>query len=170
LSDHWREIDKAGEEIAMKVLLFRKSYDSLIEHARAMLPEEACGLIAGHDRPDGVREIVRVYGLTNTDHSPEHFSIDPKEHLLAIRDMRARGLRPLGNWHSHPVTPSRPSDEDIRLAYNKEASYLIVSLADEEPVLHAFHIEDGTSKTEELQVVSGSGQEGDLLWQLITLH
>ena len=27
---------------------------------------------------------------------------------------------PLGNWHSHPESPSRPSDEDKRLAYDSQ--------------------------------------------------
>ena len=48
---------------------------------------------------------------------------------------------PLGNWHSHPESPSRPSDEDKRLANDSKASYLILSLAEEEPVLNSFHIE-----------------------------
>ena len=120
-------------------------------------PDEACGLIAGEDREDGVREIRKVYLLTNTDHTNEHFSIDPKEQLQAIKDMRASGLKPLGNWHSHPETPSRPSEEDKRLANDSRASYLILSLADEaHPVLNAFHIEtaDGekTVRKEELTV------------------
>ena len=45
--------------------------------------------------------------------------MDPKEQLKAIKDMRANGLTPLGNWHSHPETPARPSQEDIRLAYDR---------------------------------------------------
>ena len=107
----------------------------------AQRPDEACGLIAGADREDGVREIKKVYLLTNTDHTNEHFSIDPKEQLQAVKDMRSIGLKPLGNWHSHPESPSRPSEEDKRLANDSRASYLILSLAEEgKPVLNAFHI------------------------------
>ena len=63
--------------------------------------------------------------------------------------MRANGLRPLGNWHSHPESPSRPSEEDKRLANDSGASYLILSLMEEDdPVLNAFHIESaGGEKT-----------------------
>ena len=87
--------------------------------------------------------IEEVYILTNIDHTNEHFSIDPREQLSAIKDMRSKGLKPLGNWHSHPETPSRPSEEDKRLANDSKASYLILSLEKEdEPVLNAFHIED----------------------------
>ena len=97
--------------------------------------------------------IKKVYLLTNIEHSNEHFSLDPKEQLAAIKDMRAEGLVPLGNWHSHPESPSRPSDEDKRLAYDKTASYMILSLMNrDEPVLNSFHIEGTDSTKEELVI------------------
>ena len=92
----------------------------------------------------------KVYILTNTDHAEEHFTLDPKEQLAAVKDMRVNGLVPLGNWHSHPVSPSRPSDEDKRLAYDSKASYLILSLMEETPVLNSFHVENNEASKEEL--------------------
>lgn len=92
--------------------------DEIAKYAKAHLPEEACGLIAGSEDENG-RLITKVYYLTNTDHAEDHFTMDPKEQLAAIKDMRANGLKPLGNWHSHPSSPSRPSDEDIKLAYDQ---------------------------------------------------
>ena len=86
------------------------------------------------------------------DASPEHFSLEPREQLAAVKDMRARGLRPLGNYHSHPATPARPSAEDIRLALDPAATYLILSLAGAEPVLKAFRIESGQVREEVLTV------------------
>lgn len=142
----------------MRIEINRSDYEKIYEHALKERPDEACGLIAGEDREDGVRVIKKVYLLTNIDHTNEHFSIDPKEHLSAIKDMRSSGLKPLGNWHSHPESPSRPSEEDKRLANDKAASYLILSLEEEKnPVLNAFHIEtaDGekTVRKEELVIV-----------------
>ena len=132
------------------IKLNRADYETMLSHARSALPEEACGLIAGIT--DGEDKIIqKVYLLTNTDHSPEHFSLDPKEQLAAIKDMRLHGLVPLGNWHSHPDTPSRPSDEDKRLAYDSRASYMILSLMDREhPVLHSFRIFGSDAEKEEL--------------------
>ena len=101
--------------------------DEIAKYAKEHLPEEACGLIAGSEEENG-RLITKVYYLTNTDHAEDHFTMDPKEQLAAIKDMRANGLKPLGNWHSHPSSPSRPSDEDIKLAYDPNASYMIMSL------------------------------------------
>lgn len=65
--------------------------------------------------------------LTNIDYSNEHFSLDPKEQLAAIKDMRTNGFVPLGNWHSHLKSPSRPSEEDKRLVYDSKASYIILN-------------------------------------------
>ncbi|MDO5532965.1 M67 family metallopeptidase [Sutterella sp.] len=134
------------------IQLSRIDYDRIVAHARSVLPEEACGLIAGVEQ-GGVRVVKRVYLLENTDHSNEHFTISPKDHLTALKDMRAAGLDALGNWHSHPETPSRPSEEDKRLAFDPGASYMILSLADRDrPVLKSFRIEKGESREEALLI------------------
>lgn len=132
------------------IKISRADFQKMLEHAVSELPNEACGLIAGKIE-DGDKLIEKVYLLTNIDKSNEHFSLDPKEQLAAIKDMRAAGLSPLGNWHSHPESPSRPSDEDKRLAYDKTASYMILSLMErEKPVLNSFHIEGDEATKEEL--------------------
>lgn len=135
----------------MRIRLKKEDYETIVTHAKAGLPNEACGLIGG--RIEGETKIVeKVYLLTNVDGSREHFTIDPKEQLAAIKDMRTLDIVLLGNFHSHPETPSRPSEEDIRLAYDSHASYLILSLADKEPVLKAFHIENGSVEVENLEI------------------
>ena len=130
----------------------KSDYDLILEHAKSVVPEEACGLIAG-TIDNGNKIIEKVYILTNIDHSNEHFTLDPKEQLAAVKDMRASGFVPLGNWHSHPESPSRPSEEDKRLAYDSKASYMILSLMDaDNPVLNSFHIEGNDSTKEELVI------------------
>ena len=110
------------------IQLNKADFEKMLAHATRELPDEACGLIAGEVQETD--KIVRkVYLLTNIDHSNEHFSLDPKEQLAAVKDMRANGLVPLGNWHSHPESPSRPSEEDKRLAYDSKASYMIRPLS-----------------------------------------
>ncbi len=134
------------------IKLSESDYEKILAHAESELPNEACGLIGGVFK-DGVKVIKKVYLLTNTDQSNEHFSMDPREQLSAIKDMRANGLVPLGNWHSHPESPSRPSDEDKRLAYDSKASYMILSLMDREnPVLNSFHISGADAEKEQLEI------------------
>ena len=137
------------------IKLSKSDYEKILKHAESELPNEACGLIGGVIQ-GGDKLIKKVYLLTNIDHSNEHFSMDPKEQLAAIKDMRANGFVPLGNWHSHPESPSRPSDEDKRLAYDSKASYLILSLMERDaPVLNSFHVENGQSSKEELLLIDG---------------
>lgn len=136
------------------ITIKREDYRRMVAYARENLPEEACGLIAGTVE-GGDKHIEKVWLLTNTDHSNEHFSLDPREQLAAVKEMRAAGLQPLGNWHSHPESPSRPSEEDKRLAYDSGASYLILSLMERDlPALRSFHIEDG-AVTDEYLVILG---------------
>lgn len=122
--------------------------EAVIEQARKELPDESCGYLLGKE------EVVTYhYPMINTDHSPEHFSFDPQEQFAAIRYARQEQLEIIANWHSHPVTPSRPSEEDIRLAYDPNILYFILSLAEEIPVLNAFRIEDGKVEKIKLEIV-----------------
>ena len=131
----------------------KSDYEKILAHCREGLPNEACGLIAGTKDGDK-KEIKKVYLLTNVDQSNEHFSMDPKEQLQAVKDMRQNGLELLGNFHSHPESPSRPSEEDKRLAYDSKVNYLILSLMDREnPVLKAFIIDEEKNVTiEEIKI------------------
>ena len=68
--------------------------------------------------------------------------MDTKEQLAALKDARANGYKIIGNFHSHPESPSRPSEEDKRLAFDPTIEYLILSLMEEgKPVLKAFGID-----------------------------
>lgn len=133
--------------------LKKEDYEKVLAHCKEGLPNEACGLIGGTIEGDK-RSIQKVYLLTNIDQSNEHFSMDPKEQLAAVKDMRANGLKLLGNFHSHPESPSRPSEEDKRLAYDSKVNYLILSLMDlENPVFNAFRIDEEKNVTKEELVI-----------------
>lgn len=132
----------------------QSDYEKMLAHAIKGLPNEACGLLGGVLAENGDKIVEKVYLLTNIDQSNEHFSLDPKEQLAAVKDMRANGFVPLGNWHSHPESPSRPSEEDKRLAYDKTASYMILSLMDPNaPVLKSFKIDGANAQQEILEYV-----------------
>jgi len=122
-------------------------YDGIVAQAYAELPNEACGLLVGKEG-----EVVKQHALTNIDQSNEHFSFEPTEQFQVFRSARTEGLEIVANYHSHPETPSRPSVEDIRLAYDPNILYLIVSLAKELPVLKAFNIQNGISTEVPIEV------------------
>ena len=135
------------------ILIKSDHYEEILKHALETLPNEACGLLGG--RMEGATKILeKVYLLENIDNSNEHFSMKPKEQFAAIKDMRNMGYVMLGNFHSHPESPSRPSKEDKRLAYDKELSYFILSLMEKnKPVLKSFIINKDLVIEEEIKIV-----------------
>ena len=126
----------------MNVIITESTYQSILAQAQKDAPVESCGYLLGTDKETATEN----YPMTNVDHSEEHFSFDPKEQFAAIKYARKKGLTIVGNWHSHPASPSRPSEEDKRLAYDPNILYFILSLAEEKPVLNAFRIEEGEVK------------------------
>lgn len=129
------------------VEISRSVIEGLIEHARQEIPYEACGYLAAEGK-----RITRQYILNNLDQADDHFSMDPKEQFAAIKDMRSRGLKLAAVYHSHPATPARPSEEDIRLAYDPEISYVIISLAGRETEVKSFRIIRGEVTAENITI------------------
>ncbi len=99
---------------------------------------EACGILAGRD---GVA--YKLYEMTNVEASADHFMMAPQEQFAAVKDMRSESLEMLAIYHSHPETPARLSDEDVRLGLTPGVVHMIVSLQDpDEPVVEGFLFED----------------------------
>lgn len=136
------------------IIFTSKQYNEIVKHSEKNLPNEACGLLGGIIDDSNNKIINKVYLLENIDKSPEHFSMDIKEQFQVISDIRKNGWSLIGNFHSHPETPSRPSEEDIRLAFDINLSYVILSLADKrKTVLNSFIIKDNIVSKEELTVL-----------------
>ena len=131
----------------------KAEYEKILRHAESCLPYEACGLIAGEI--SGKDKLVKkAYLLTNAARSERSFSLEPKEQFAAARDMRSRGLFLLGCWHSHPSAPAYPSKEDKRLAYDKNISYIILSLENRtKPQLCSFKISDEDFFKEQISII-----------------
>ena len=126
----------------------RPTYDTLVAHARAEYPNEACALLAGPTEDGG--RVEKTFTLPNAEASPTFYVVDRKAQLRAITEMEDRGWDVVGIFHSHTFTEAYPSATDVELAafggdpVYPNATYLILSLADlEAPVLRGFHIRDG---------------------------
>ena len=72
------------------------------------LPEEVCGLAGG---TNGL--VQRVIPVSNTEHSPVRFRMDPAGQLKAMLELEKDGLEIVAIYHSHPGGPSFPSATDI---------------------------------------------------------
>ena len=125
---------------------------AMVDYSKKDAPLEACGYLGSKD---GI--IKKIYALTNIDKSNEHFSFEPKEQFLAVKDARAQGLEICAVYHSHPASPARPSQEDIKLAYDPNMSYFIISLADGNKELRAFSIKSGVIVEIILEVIDDKG-------------
>jgi len=122
-------------------------HDDMIAHAGEGFPLEVCGILGGTGE-----SVSEIYRMTNTDASNEHFMMDPKEQFAVVKDLRAKGLAMLAVYHSHPETPARPSEEDIKLALTPDVSYLIISLADAAaPDIKSFKIYSGIVQRETIE-------------------
>jgi proteasome lid subunit RPN8/RPN11 len=121
------------------LFLPQRILDAMIIQAETEDPIEACGLLSGQEK------IVReIHELTNADNSEEHFSMLPTEQFAVAKQVRAAGMEILAVYHTHPASPARPSEEDVRLAFTPNMVYLILSLlVPWRPELRGFRIHDG---------------------------
>jgi len=112
--------------------------DEMLAQAKAEAPVEACGYLAGK----GYR-VEKRFPLRNADNSTEHFSFDPKEQFKTVKEARSAGLELFAVYHSHPATPARPSEEDLKLAFDPEIVYVVITLL-EQPLtrLAAFRVRE----------------------------
>ena len=112
--------------------------DKIVEHCRGGVPNEACGLLASRDGA-----VVEVLTMTNASASPLRYSLDPTEQFAAYKKIEEEGWELAAVFHSHTRTAAYPSPTDVRLAV-EPVPYVIVSLAQEPPVVKAFliHKED----------------------------
>ena len=130
------------------ITLPQSVYDEVVAHALKDTPIEACGYLAGING-----EVKYAIPMKNTDESNEHFSFDPQEQFDAFKKTQKEGLRLISVYHSHPETPARPSEEDVRLAFDHNVSYIIVSLAGEVPDMKSFLIKNKTVEKEEINII-----------------
>jgi proteasome lid subunit RPN8/RPN11 len=128
--------------------------DDLIAHARAEYDAECCGMIA-YARADPHAEPVAmaVHRATNVFASRKRFEIDGREVLATINEFEDDGWELGAIYHSHTHTAPYPSQTDINFAANWPGlEWLIVGLADGDPEVRCYQIEDGEVREVELQV------------------
>ena len=120
--------------------------DELFAHAREDAPNECCGYL----RLDGDGRVEEVFRAENTYAAPTRFMLDDKS-LFAANQLDDEG-HGVAIYHSHPRSSPEPSQTDINIAAYPHWLYLIVSLAEDEPVVRAWRIADGRVDEEEIVV------------------
>ena len=144
----------------------------MIAHARELAPHECCGILGGSDgtvsqhyRITNIlanlseEELARFDGPKLSDLkqlSPEEradiaFQMDSQEMGKALRAIRDKGVSLQAFYHSHTLSPARPSQTDITIAMEFESYreklnlpeplHIIISLLDKQtPDLRAYRI------------------------------
>ncbi len=103
-----------------RLLIPNEHWQTMLDHVRACLPEEACGVLAGQNG-----RVSHVRTIENAAHSPVRFRMQPRAQVRALLDLEAQGLELLAIYHSHPSGPSYPSPTDLAEAFYPEAAALI---------------------------------------------
>jgi proteasome lid subunit RPN8/RPN11 len=132
----------------------RPLLDDLIAHARAEYDAECCGMVA-YERaePDDPPRAVRVHRAKNVFASRKRFEIDGLEVLHTLDEIERAGWELGAIYHSHTHTAPYPSQTDINFAAQWPGlEWVIVGLADGEPEVRCYLIEDGAVREVALEV------------------
>ncbi len=123
---------------------------AIIAHARAEMPNEACGVIVGDAPAADGGVALRFEPTRNEAASPLRYVVHPDD---LYRLMIATDDADEAFWaivHSHTRSPARPSPTDIGAAIYRDALFVLVTLdpdeadpASGEPGVRAWRIVDG---------------------------
>jgi proteasome lid subunit RPN8/RPN11 len=139
-----------------RLQLPRAIYEEMVAHARAELPNECCGLLAGKiiigQSAQGFVE--KRYSLVNQAASPTEY-LSGVEQVHAQKDMRLLDIRELAVYHSHPTTAPIPSRKDLeRNTRGTVAMHLIISLAGTEVQMRGWWLEETAYREAEWEIMA----------------
>ncbi|HEY2790635.1 MAG TPA: M67 family metallopeptidase [Gaiellales bacterium] len=121
--------------------------DAIVAHARAGLPNEACGILAGLDG-----RVERFFPAAPDEPSPYYYRIESRDQIRIMNEIDAAGLDLLAIYHSHTSSPAYPSRTDAEQAFWPDAVYVIVSLAGADADVRGYRIHDMSITEEALRV------------------
>lgn len=124
----------------------------MLSQAKAELPNECCGLLAGLVEAGKVGRVYQRYPLVNNAASPTEYLANDRTLFNAFRDMRQRRLDLLAVYHSHPVSGPVPSKTDLARNYFQDVMHLIISLKAQEPVMRGWWLGEGDYHAAEWEI------------------
>jgi proteasome lid subunit RPN8/RPN11 len=127
--------------------------EMLLAHARAELPNEACGLLSG-SAADGL--VSTFHPARNAEASPLRYSVHSEDLVRITFAIEDAGDDLVAIFHSHTRSPAVPSPTDRRAAMYPDAYHLLATLADgsapADRALRAWRIRDGESVEAQLLI------------------
>ena len=110
-----------------RLLIPANIFTAMLDHARAELPNECVGFLAG-TVVNGVGTVSQFLPLMNALASPTAFETEVKSLFTAYKTMRVSGTDVLAIYHSHPTSAPLPSATDLaNNTYGPNVIWLIIS-------------------------------------------
>lgn len=107
---------------------------AVVAHARAELPNECCGALAGLIDGDTGR-VTQHFPVRNDLASPTEYATNALDLMAAFRATHETGTELLAMYHSHPTSDPVPSRKDLdRNTYGETVVHLIIGLVGEPEV------------------------------------
>jgi proteasome lid subunit RPN8/RPN11 len=133
---------------SVELRISQEQYEQIVAHARAEAPNECCGIVSASGG-----EAIKVYPATNARASEFSFVIDPEEQLEIDREIDDAGAEYGAIYHSHTRSEPKPSLTDIKYAQLwPGVLWIIVGLAERDPEVRTWRIDDGSVVEAELVV------------------
>lgn len=125
---------------------------AMLDHARSELPNEACGLLAGHL---DTGRATAFHPARNAEASPLRYNVHPDDLVRIVFGIEDAGEDLVGIFHSHTRSPAVPSATDLRTA-QYPVFYVLATLAEPEAppseALRAWRIQAGASVEVRLRI------------------
>jgi proteasome lid subunit RPN8/RPN11 len=121
-----------------RIRLTAGQWADVVGHLVGCLPEEGCGLLAGH-----ANRVDLVLPVENAEHSPVHYTMEARALVAALGRLEVLGLELLGAFHSHPGGPFGVSESDVREWQYPEAALVVCAPREEAWGARAFIVDGG---------------------------
>ena len=104
----------------------------ITEAAERAHPEECCGLLVGRGDEAGDVLVTRLAPSPNVADGDRRksFLVDAKVQFDLMRELGDGPENIVGNYHSHPGAPARPSEHDRKSVYYPDHIWVIVAVED----------------------------------------
>ena len=110
-----------------QLVLSRAQDASLRAAAENAFPAECCGLLAGTG--EICLTLTEIVTAANMATDPQRqFMIDPQVQFDLLRRLRGSPVRVIGHYHSHPNGIAHLSRQDVSMADDPQAIWMIIAL------------------------------------------
>jgi proteasome lid subunit RPN8/RPN11 len=120
--------------------------EELLAHARAEVPNEACGILAGSLTE---ARATAYHPARNAEASPYVYNVHPDDLVRIVLGIDDAGQDLVAIFHSHTHTPAVPSPTDRRQAMYPDAIHILATLMDPDAIpmqaLRAWRIREGAA-------------------------